>query len=129
MSIEIGNCTISEQPLEPGKETKTGETQIRANKAKSEAGISTTTLTASEHVSTCNVTDTAKMLQSLEVAISQSSVVDPNRIAEVKARIQYLDIFRENTKQQLASAERIANNILSIESGFPKMPKTSAEGD
>lgn len=131
MPIEIGNYTIANQPLEPGKEAKTGEAQLRATNAEKETRQAVTTLTATECASTVDVTDTSRVLQLLDAATSQAPVVDPNKIAIIKAKIQSnnLNILKTNTKEQLASAENIAHKILALDAALPQIPTTTLGND
>jgi anti-sigma28 factor (negative regulator of flagellin synthesis) len=113
--LEISNYTISGQPLEPGKETKTGEAQIRAPKSGQETGKAITTLTGIENASTYDITDTARLVQQADAAISKMPVVDINRVSAAKARIQSL----------LTNSENIAQKIMRFESQLPNI----VEGD
>lgn len=121
MPIEISNNTISGYHAEPGKESKTGEAQIGATKAAQDSGAGITSLTAKENAFTCDVTDTARMMQMIDTAISQIPVVDSSRIAQIKSKMQSgnFDAIKKNTTAQLASAERIAQKILDIEFALP----------
>lgn len=118
--LEISNYTISGQPLEPGKETKSGEVQNRATKSSQETGKAVATLTGKENASTYDIGDTARLLQQLDAAISQVPVVDASKVATVKAKLRNgtLDAIRNNTASQLESAERIAQKMLALEAAL-----------
>ena len=116
MTTQITNNLILNQPLEPGKETKTGEAQTRANQAAQETGQPTTTTATDENSSRCDFTNTARTIQQLEEAIADKPVIDPKRVAEAQKKIQNGDlaILRSNTEAQIKSAGNIAQEIVGI---------------
>ncbi len=129
MSIEISNYTTFGQPLESGKETKTGEAQIRANKAHQETGTSIECLTTTENASRCDLTSTARLLQQLAEAISTEPAVDPKRVEATVAKINSgrLGILKSNTEEKLNSAEKIANQLLDMDAQLPDLRFSTPE--
>ena len=109
MSIEISNHTVASQPLEPAKETKTGDAQIRAPKTKQETGKGVDSLTVTENAATYEMNDSARLFQQAYAAISQAPVVDTNKVAAGRAKVRDL---QNNINLQFASAEAIAGKIM-----------------